>query len=42
LADHRRQHAVEVLVVEDAPTIRRNLYAGLLADGYHPRWFPHR
>jgi DNA-binding response OmpR family regulator len=34
----RPQHAVEVLVIEDDPTIGRNMHTGLLAHGYHSHW----
>jgi DNA-binding response OmpR family regulator len=33
-----RADAVEVLVIEDDPTIGRNLHAGLHAHGYHTHW----
>ncbi|HEY4024311.1 MAG TPA: response regulator transcription factor [Pseudonocardiaceae bacterium] len=32
------QRAIDVLLIEDDPTIGRNLHAGLLANGYHDRW----
>lgn len=31
-------HAVEILVIEDDPTIGRNLHTGLIAHGYHSNW----
>jgi len=34
----RPHRDVEVLLIEDDPTIGRNMHAGLLAHGYHSHW----
>ncbi|MCU1680553.1 MAG: DNA-binding response regulator [Amycolatopsis sp.] len=38
MSPHRAAEGVDILVIEDDPTIGRNLHAGLLASGYHAHW----
>jgi DNA-binding response OmpR family regulator len=38
MSPHPATDGVEVLVIEDDPTIGRNLHAGLLTHGYHAHW----
>jgi DNA-binding response OmpR family regulator len=38
MSPQRAAEAVDILIIEDDPTIGRNLQAGLLANGYHAQW----